>query len=284
MIKKTVKLMVAISIATGFGMSSFMESAEARKRKGNDYSQAGENEQFVEAQFSLVNATREGIPIVDDNISLSIGLFIGAIENYDTVKEGGEICRNFIPNVCPPGSNSSPFNADTRYLYDSSGFPILKSPLSLTGSPFDGNLLAQFVEPGQERYFVIGGAPTITSPAAIAYSIFRADSIPGADEPVFSYRLLNLDGLDIRQAVNSLEYILENNLLGAARPVAGRFPDSDTEEPALVLGIGDALVQNQFEEDVPPTAVPEPDTTIASVLCLGVFGAGSLLKRKMKPS
>jgi len=280
--------MMAALFATGMGMSAFIEPAEAARRTGNDYSQTGENEQFVEAQFSLVNATREGILIDDDDISLGIGLFIGAIENYDTVKAGigaGEICLGFIPNVCPPGSNSSPFNADTRYLYDSSGFPILKSPLSLTGSPFDGNLLAQFVEPGQERYSVIGDAQTITSPAAIAYSIFRADSIPGADEPVLSYRLLNLDSLDITQAVNSLEYILENNLLGASRPVVSRiFTDSDTGEPVLVLGIGDTLVQNQFEEDVPPTVIPEPDTTIASLLGLGVLGTRSLLKRKMKPS
>jgi len=278
MMKNTVKLMMAITLITGLGMSAFIKPAEAQRRKGNTYSQTNEDEQFVGAQFSLVNATRDGIPI-DDAVgeSNSIGLFIGAIENYAPAK--GEICVGFIPDVCPLSSNSSPFNQSSRYFYDSSGFPIFKlsNPLSTTGIPFDGNLLAQFVEPGQELY-----SPGY-SPASIAYSIFRPDSILGADEPVLSYRLLNLDSLDITQAVNSLEYILKNNLLGAAQPVIGRSTDP-RGNPITRLGIGDALVQNKFEEDVHSTVIPEPDTAITGLLGLGVLGAGSLLKRKMKPS
>jgi len=295
MIKKTVKLMVAVSIATGFGMSAFMESAEAQtadRRRGNTYSQMNNDETTLDFLFTLVNATRDGNLINDAVVGTEegtedIGLFIGAIENFDQAV--GRICfSSFEPN-CAPGSNSSPFNEGPRYsnlmrqryLYDSSGFPIFNSnpPLTTQGSPLDGNLLAQFIEPGQELY----GFPIVTSPV-IAYSIFTADSIIGEDEPVFSYRLLNLDSLDITQAVNSLEYILENNLLGASLPVFLSFTDSDTGKPVLFLGGGDALVQNQFEEDVPSTAVPEPDTTIASLLGLGVLGAGSLLKRKVKQS
>ncbi len=265
MIKKTVKLMMAALFATGIGMSAFIEPAEAARRRGNDYSQTGEDEQFVQAQFSLVNATREGIPIDDDDRSLGIGLFIGAIENY-TPAEEGELCIDFIPDVCPLSSNSSPFNQSSRYFYDSSGFPIFRSdaPLKPQGSPFDGNLLAQFIEPGQELYGQVG-----TPTAAIAYSILRRD------EPVFSYRLLDLDRFDITQAVNSLEYILDNNLLGLAKPVIGRFTDSGNL--IVGLGIGDALVQGQFH-----TVVPEPNTAITSLLGFAVLGTGSLLKRKIK--
>jgi hypothetical protein len=259
-----------------------MESAEAQRSRGNTYSHTNEDGQNVQAQFSLVNATREGIPI-DDAVggNDSIRLFIGAIENYTRAQ--GEIClsvSNDNQPDCNPSPSSSPFNQSSRYFYDSSGFPIFRpsNGFRTIGSPFNGNLLAQFIEPGQELYNIRGN-----SPAAIAYSIFRADSIPGVDEPVLSYRLLNLNSLDITQAVNSLEYILENNLLGASRPVIGRFIDS-TGETILDLGIGNTFVQNQIEEDVPSTAVPEPDTTIASLLFLGVLGAGSLLKRKMKPS
>jgi hypothetical protein len=282
MMKKTVKLMVAIALATGFGMSAFMESAEAqtaaRRRRGNTYSQMNNDETNLDSVFTLVNANREGNlireAVLENN---NIGLFIGAIEDFDLAD--GRICfSSELGNPdCAPGSNSSPFNASTRYLYDSSGFPIFKSNDSITtqGSPFNGNLLAQFVEPGQER----DGSTGAARPASIAYSIFRSDSILGTDEPVLSYRLLNLDGLDITQAVNSLEYILENNLLGASQPVRIRFPNSN------VLGtVGSALVQNQFEQDIPTTPVPEPDTTIASLLGIGVLGAGSLLKRKVKQS
>jgi hypothetical protein len=281
MMKNTVKLMMAITLITGLGMSAFIKPAEAQRRRGNTYSQTNENEQSVQVQFSLVNATRDGIPI-DDAVggSDSIGLFIGAIENY--ARANGEICLAFSNDVqpdCNPSPSSSPFNQSSRYFYDSSGFPIFKlsNPLSTTGIPFDGNLLAQFVEPGQELY-----SPGY-SPASIAYSIFRPDSILGADEPVLSYRLLNLDSLDITQAVNSLEYILKNNLLGAAQPVIERSTDP-RGNPITRLGIGNALVQNKFEEDVHSTVIPEPDTAITGLLGLGVLGAGSLLKRKMKPS
>lgn len=265
MTKKTVKLMMAALFATGMGMSAFIEPAEAARRTGNDYSQTGEDEQFVQAQFSLVNATREGIPIDDDDISLGIGLFIGAIENYTPAQ--GEICLVFfLQPDCVPNSHSSPFNESSRYLYNSSGFPIFRrdNPLRTTGIPFDGNLLAQFIEPGQELYGQVG-----TPTAAIAYSILRGD------EPVFSYRLLDLDRFDITQAVNSLEYILDNNLLGLAKPVIGRFTDSGNL--IVGLGIGDALVQGQFH-----TVVPEPNTAITSLLGFGVLGTGSLLKRKIK--
>jgi hypothetical protein len=284
MMKKTVKLMVAIALATGFGMSAFMESAEAQRRMVTTYSQPGEDEQFVNFQFSLVNATREGIPI-DDAAGANdrIGLFIGAIENFAPAT--GEFCFSFSnerQTDCNPSPSSSPFNQSSRYFYDSSGFPIFRpsDPLDTAGSSFDGNLLAQFVEAGEELYDTFPPS----SPAAIAYSIFRADSILGADEPVLTYRLLNLDGLDITQAVNSLEYILENNLLGASLTVIGRFTDSDTGNTITQFGIADALVQNQFEQDVPTTPVPEPDTTIASLLGIGVLGAGSLRKRKVKQS
>ena len=44
------------------------------------------------------------------------------------------------------------------------------------------------------------------------------------------------------------------------------------------------VLQNQIEEEIPnSTTVPEPSAT-ASLCALGILGAGSLLKRKMKRS
>jgi len=273
MTKKTVKLMMAISLTTVFGVSAFMESAEAQRRTGNTYSQTGEDEQNVQAQFSLVNATREGIPIDDaEGGNDSIGLFIGAIENYSPAK--GEICFNSFQEGCDPGFNISRFHESSRYLYNSSGFPIFmrEMPLMARGIPFDGNLLAELVEPGIEQY----SPSRTTTDAIIAYSIFRRD------KRVSRYRLFNLASVDIAQAVNSLEYILDNNLLGLTQTVRD---DIDTgSDQRIILSGGDVLVQNQFEQDIPTTPVPEPDTTIASLLGIGVLGAGSLLKRKVKHS
>jgi hypothetical protein len=298
MIKKTAKLMVAALLATGFGMSVFIEAAQAQtldldtdtdvpeqlhRRIANEYSQTDEQQQYLKARFSLVNTTRDGIPI-DDALGGTddIGLFRGAIENYAPAQ--GLICLSssipYLEPYCAPGSSNYTFNKSPRYRYDSSGFPIFVSysPLQTTGTPFDGDLLAQFVEPGRE--LMSGQSPFqgLEKPAAIAYSIFRTNSILGADEPVFSYRLLNLAGLDITKAVNSLDYILENNLLGAAQPVLSRDTDS-AGNPRVNLGIGNALIQDRSE-----TVVPEPDTAMSSLLAFGVLGAGSLLKRKMKQS
>ncbi len=277
MMKKTVTLMVAIALATGFGMSAFMESAEAqtaaRRRRGNTYSQTNNDETTFDYLFTLVNATRDGNLINAAVVGTEDSrLFIGAIEDFYLAE--GRICFSSFEENCADGSNSSPFNASTQYLYDSSGFPISNSNDSLRtlGSPFDGNLLAELVEPGIEQY----SPSRTTTDAIIAYSIFRGD------ERVSRYRLFNLASVDITQAVNSLEYILDNNLLGLTQPVRD---DIDTgSDQRIILSVGDVLVQNQFEQDVPTTPVPEPDTTIASLLGIGVLGAGSLLKRKVKQS
>ncbi len=276
MIKKTVKLMVAVSIATGFGMSAFMESAEAQRRTGNTYSTTSGDQQSVLTQFSLVDVTRDGKPIDEDEKTKEddkVGFFRGAIENYT---EGlGTLCiagmeTNTSSDIFAPCRNGT---ARGRYIFDSSGYPIFLGRSSFrptpSKTPFDGDLKAELFQAGEDPLFE-------DNPTAIAYTILK----PGEEETGSvlspSYRLLNLAGLDINQAVNSLKYILENNLLDLATPVL-------TSRNSVFL-VGDILVQNRFDQGVPVTAVPEPDTTIASLLGLGVLGAGSRLKRKVKQS
>ena len=95
----------------------------------------------------------------------------------------------------------------------------------------------------------------------LRYSILR----PGTAQPVATYRLLpaaysTIPGFDTDQAVNSLPYILENNLLGRTRPVFSGFSDTFTGVGTPRLSsLADVLVQNQIEESVP---VPEPSGTL----------------------
>ncbi len=279
--KNTVKLMMTITLVTGFGMSAFIKPAEAQRRTGNRHSVASIDARSVTAEFSLVDVTIDGKPIDEDEKTKKndkVGFFRGAIENYTEGK--GTLCIAGDETNTSSDSDSDKFapcrNGTVRggYIFDSSGYLIFRGgseafTRDLSKSPFDGDLKAELFEAGEDPLFK-------DNPTAIAYSILK----PGEDETgsVSSYRLLNLVGLDINQAVNSLKYILENNLLGLATPVvSGSGIDS-------YFLVGDVIIQNRFEHGVPVTAVPEPDTTIASLLGLGVLGAGSLLKRKVKQS
>lgn len=256
------KLVMATALATVTAIGSFIESAEAqRSRRGNTYSSTGSDEQSVLAQFSLVNATEDGQPIVDqEGANDYVGLFMGAIENY--TGGFGEVCVGQA-EVCDAGS---PSPDDPRYIVDSAGFPIFVQPFVPNSSPFDGDLRAEFFAANEDPLFdqIFDQNPNDFSDAAIAYSILK----PGEAEPVISYRL-DIAGLDQDQAVNSITYIIENNLLGEAQPVV-------TEFGPPFLDIGDNLVQAVIP-------VPEPSSAPGTFL-VALVGAGLLLKRKMKRS
>jgi hypothetical protein len=258
--KKTVKIMVAISIATGFGMSAFIEPTEAQitRRISNTYSQSVQNQTSVVGQFTLVNTTRDGNSIGNSIVDQTpdnekLGLFIGAIENYTS---GNGIFKQFQRD------------GGLKVALDSSGYPILETPFTPSNTGFDGgDLVAEFIESDQN----FRGRNTIQ------YRLFN----PKITEPFRSYTLdfLNLDGFgffpnialpsdfDTKKAVNSLTYILENNLLALTQP---SDPDGG--------GLTEVILQNQIEEKV-----PEPSTVAASLIA-GALGVGSLLKGKMKPS
>jgi hypothetical protein len=258
MTSKTVKLMMAISLSTGLGMSTLSESAEAARITSNEYSGTSQDQTSLTNQFSLVNATRDGNPIVDQNPENNISIFSNAIEDY----------------TC--GSGQLQINSG-RVVRDSSNNPIFVTRFTPEDSIYSsgekctnfavGNLEAQLIESDS----------TFANRRTIEYRIIN----PEATEPERSY-ILELDfsnptsslgffrgilfpsDFNLDQAVNSLTYILENNLLGFTEPSNG--------------GLTEIILRNKIEKEI-----PDPSPT-ASLLALGALGAGSLLKRKMKPN
>ncbi|HAX79543.1 MAG TPA: hypothetical protein DCY88_27865 [Cyanobacteria bacterium UBA11372] len=286
------KLMIAVTSAVVLGMSAFIQPAEAAKKQGETYSQPSEDEQKIDIQFSLVNQTRSGQPIVaqpveQENIVLG-RRFLGAIENY--TKGLGELC-NTVDNekdqsnpICQTDSHKQ-----GNYFFNSDGYPIFKMDFAPNATPFDGDLVAQVFKyrKGEKPIFInakedknlqqfFGENTDITD--VVVYSILK----PQEDESMFSYLLKLGDIPESEQCqnkgncryVNDLEFILKNSLLSKAVPVR-------TINSSGLPNQARALIQNKFEQEVPVATVPEPSITLGA---LAAVGAGSLLKRKAKQS
>jgi hypothetical protein len=257
MTKKTVKLMMAISLTTVFGLLAFMESAEAQRRQSNTYSETSINQTTVGRQFSLVDTTPEGNSIVDqapDNNNL--GVFIGAIENYTL--GAGSLCSSAVtPTECtiPRGNlNFGTFGNVTTGFFNADA--VL---------PGVGDLRVELINDNLIQYTIF--SPGNSVPPTSHILDFSSDQVAGNN---FRPTIQLPSNFDQNQAINSLSYILENNLLAA----------TDLADEGLNV----IVLQNQIEEEIPNfTTVPEPSAT-ASLWALGTLGAGSLLKRKMKRS
>jgi hypothetical protein len=247
MTKKTVKLMMAVSLTTVFGLLAFMESAEAQRSRGNTYSETSINQTTVLSQFSLVDTTPEGNFIVDQAPeNNNLGVFIGAIENYTL--GSGSLCGSFSEECTIPSGNlnfGSFGNVTTGFFNTQEVLPGV------------GDLRVELINDNLIQYTIF--SPGNSVPPTRHILDFSSDQVAGNN---FRPTIQLPSNFDQNQAINSLSYILENNLLAA------------TENEGSLNTI---VLQNQIE------TVPEPSAT-ASLWALGTLGAGSLLKRKMKRS
>jgi hypothetical protein len=276
MMKNTVKVMMAITLTTVVGTSFFIEPVAAAKRVGNPYSTAGGNGYQIDQQFNLVDTTQDGQPIqpiteYKDNGFYSI--FTGAIENYQYGI--GKVCISGDTDPkCANGHPAPPPNG--YYIVDDFGNFIFTIPFTSPTSPVNGDLKAQYYPGGTDPLFGDGGNPGYD---VIAYSIFKE----GESEPALNFRLpvdalLNLEPSQspdtmIEQAVNNLEFILDNNLLGLKSTFVAN-PVPDPANPGYnTSGLGRAILQKQQD-------IPEPDTKVGILGVLGIVSAGVLLKRK----
>ncbi len=242
MMKNTVKLMMAITLITGLGMSAFIKPAEAQRRRSNTYSQTATDATIVNYQFRLVDTTIDGISIRDRKPgNENLGLFIGAIEDY--TKGFGQ-----LTNI--QGSR------------DPSGNLMFGEP----GEPFNP----------KEELLALGNLeatpvvlPFFGGENAIQYRILEQGT---NNIRLTSFlRSSQLSAFDQNQAINSLSYILSNDLLG--RSSLYSFPPG----PGNPVFEGTILSNGPIREE----EIPEPGTT-ASLLAFGVLGARVLLKRKIK--
>jgi len=250
MTKKTVKLMMAVSLTTVFGLLAFMESAEAQRRKGNTYSETSIDQTSVLRQFSLVDTTPEGNSIVDQvPKNNNLGVFIGAIEDY-TLGTGRLCSSDAAPEECKISSGYLNFGSFGNVT---TGFFNADAVL-----PGVGDLRVELINDNLIQYTIF--SPGNSVPPTRHILDFSSDQVAGNP---FRPTIRLPSNFDQNQAINSLSYILENNLLAATK---------EADE-----GLNTIVLQNQIE------TVPEPSAT-ASLCALGALGAGSLLKRKMKRS
>jgi hypothetical protein len=247
MMKNTVKLMMTITLVTGLGMSAFIKPAEAQRRQSNTYSQTATDETRIDYQFRLVDTTRDGIFISDQEPNNeNLGLFIGAIEDY--TKGLGQLTG--IRGTRDPFGNlifRNSFNPEEELL------DVGNLEATLVADPYEANKNAiqyTILEQGTSR--------------SILTSTLRSSEI----DKIYNF--------DLEQAINSLSYILTNELLGRSALYSSN-PQGRPDFQGSILSNGAIK-----EEEIPNhTAVPESDTT-ASLVAVGVLGAGALLKRKLK--
>ena len=246
MTKKIVKLMMAVSLTTVFGVLAFMESAQAQRRPSNPYSETSIDQTEVIRQFSLVDTTPEGNSIVDqapDNNNL--GVFNGAIEDY-TLGLGNLCAFGVACSIRSGNLNFGSFgNVTTGYFNAEAVLPGV------------GDLRVELINDNLIQYTIF--SPGNSVPPTRHILDFSSDQVAGNN---FRPTIRLPSNFDRNQAINSLSYILENNLLAATKEAEGNL---------------NTIVLHQIE------TVPEPSAT-ASLCALGTLGAGSLLKRKMKRS
>jgi hypothetical protein len=241
MMKNTVKLMMTITLVTGLGMSAFIKPAEAQRRRSNTYSQTATDETTVNYQFRLVDTTIDGISIRDRKPgNENLGLFIGAIEDY--TKGFGQL-TNIQGSRDPSGNlmfaEGRSFNPEEELLAVGNLEAI---PVVLPVSGGENAIQYRILEQGTNN---------------IRLTSFLRSS--------------QLSAFDQNQAINSLSYILSNDLLGRSSLY------SFLPVPRESVFEGTILSNGPIREE----EIPEPGTT-ASLLAFGVLGARVLLKRKIK--
>ncbi len=248
MIKNTVKLMMATTLATAL-VVVVTESADAQI-SGHNYSRGNA---VPDLEFDLIFETSDGeiIRDQDEDDSNNTGLFSGAIRNFSYLGAA-------IPN--PSGSGSSPLRFDfasgdliTRLEGDTVKYTI-RSQSSFQLFDSDRRTLGQ---------------PTI-------------DINPGS---VYTFEL-NVSGFSqevTNNYVNSLQFIVENNLYNPENFQNESFVRETFGFKLALPGGGNSLRVTDIPDTTPsnPHTVPEPGTSIPSLL-FGSLSLGLLLKRKMK--
>jgi hypothetical protein len=275
---KAIKFLMAMTLATVPVMSGFMESAAAQFKPGTKHGQQSDS---ISTQFDLFDTDRRGNFIHDaEQYNDSVGVFFGAIENYEIgfadllAKENGELIR------------------------DSSGFAQLAQPFRVDKRLFEvGGLQAELVSTSDGldaiRYSILkpakdGSSIVQSNLQQIGQLILNPETL-GTNQYI-SERTSTIDGypqknergykpkFDTKRAVNDLTYILENNLLEGAIATY-----QSPEIPRNIIGLPLVRIGVAVRPPTVPggsgVTVPEPSATLGA---LAVLSAGLLLKRKMK--
>ncbi|NEP09118.1 MAG: hypothetical protein F6K14_02495 [Symploca sp. SIO2C1] len=271
---KMMKLMIATALVTGTLLGGFMESAEAiGRRGGHGYSGGSSDFPEVEFKFDLFDINQDGKSINDKNNRSKVGLFEGAIENFEFAIEFGAGSEVFsfsslyylcgretveltepveIKQICDSEDDSKQFKIPE----------ILNLKAEIGNDPDDGKkaIIYSFVDADMNEVFPRLGEDV--------FGLFdRSDAQFTGFGDHFSLVLEDNPGIDKYQAINSLEYILSKDLFGKAYQ-----PFGQTDK---------GLIFEPIQETINSQSVPESNSP-NSLLALGSLGLGVLVKRKIR--
>ena len=202
-------------------------------RPGNQYSGAAQNQQDILSQFNLYTVDSNGLEILDqapnDN---NVGVFIGAVEDFRTAQ--GELLVDGDGNVIVDNDGEVIINPDIPFILSDTLFEV-------------GNLEARFV----------ANNPVFGNRDVIEYTFYSGSGASRIDfkTVVLDYQdaddfndfpdVLLPNNFDVNQAINSLDYIFANNLLGITEFLSEDGTSSGA--PDIILK---ERVQEPFEEVV----------------------------------
>lgn len=277
---KLIKWMTVTALATATVFGSFVESAEAAgRRSGNQVSGSRSDDISIEYKFSIFSTDEDGNLFQDGDSKDNSGSFVNAITDFKASSSlgGSDIAFTTfcIANLCEGGDFNLPLvnpftlNLETRLI--NAGDPILLPSGHPAISAFDENPL--IAGTNRIEYILFGDQLDSVGITEIALIIEE-----GPEGNINSLKFKDIDSLDNlskrQQAVNSLEYILENEILDIANSIRVSGPSST----------GQIVSRDSPDDfDINAELVPVPEhTSVNSLLAFGIVGLGLGIKRKLQ--
>ncbi|WP_169264632.1 MULTISPECIES: hypothetical protein [Brasilonema] len=250
---KTMKLLMATAFATTTIVGTCIESVEAASSRGTGNEPSGSKINIAEVRykFQIYTIDLAGNPRrdQDDNLTNNLGLFPGAIEN-------------FTGRIADANEDVKPGGYFPEFVEEK-----ITEPSTL-------NLKAILIPDDRRIEYILSGEALdsrgITELALIIRSLNDIDNYSGI------YDFEDID--DPIQAVNSLEYIINNQLLGKINEirVSSKTVSSTELINQNILRSGVIKVEKTNDRIV---QVPESSAT-NSLLALGALGMGFFLSTK----
>ncbi len=244
-------------------------------RTGSQFSQSAQNQEDLQSQFTLHTISADGLKITDQNPDPKVGVFRGAIANLQTVS--GQLLTDDDGNVLTDANGRALLNPNTPYIVQNTLFEEgnLEAKLIYGSSVFGGRDVIQYTFFSEENGVRTNELVRFLDFLSVGDFSDEINDTDGFDD--FPVRFLpgNFDAL---QAVNSIDYIFDNGLLGLTE-----FVDPATNTP----GSADIILRDEFEENLAyssyalgsqsrsgsPSAQTVFDANILSAESMPTFGA-----------
>ncbi len=294
---KLMKWMTVTALATATVFVSGVESAEAASRGRGNKAEGGREESVsLDYQFTLFSTTPAGTFRVDrdGNSNNRSGFFSDAIEDFKLHLGSGPFKFDSVD------LDSLTLDLQTKLIFEGEKLLLPNNqPVNLLG--LDGSLTEKDAIASNDRIEYILRGKDLEENGILELTLIIDESELGQDENSNFITFYDIPSLNTpkkrKQAVNSLDYIIDNTLLGLVNRirVSGK-PSESTMNTIIAQGevvpeivSDDSIVSNPNPENggvinVKVNLVTVPESNLSnSLLGLGILGLGLGLKqRKLK--